>query len=167
MEARPAATGDRCHGAAPPQGGPTIDSTATADREQIVAGRSSRRGDRRPDEGALRPEVRQAPRVLQEKIKGKGKAPGRYKKQTGGRAKSATPHRSSRCRRVRVRVPERAHGRRDPTDFIPRREGDRRAMARGIAGSVKDVRVALDGSYHGRISRGRSRWRVEAFPRRA
>ncbi|MEA2308103.1 MAG: elongation factor, partial [Thermoleophilaceae bacterium] len=95
------------------------------------------------------------PRVpYQETIKGKAKAQGRYKKQTGGRGQFGDCH---------IEIEPLPHGQGFefvnaikggviPTSFIPAVEkGIREAMAAGVIAGypLKDLRVRLyDGSYH-------------------
>jgi len=95
------------------------------------------------------------PRVpYQETIKGKAKAQGRYKKQTGGRGQFGDCH-------IEIEpLPQgegfefvnKIKGGVIPTSFIPAVEkGIREAMAEGVVAGypLKDVRVRLyDGSYH-------------------
>ncbi|HEX8066179.1 MAG TPA: elongation factor G [Thermoleophilaceae bacterium] len=138
---------------------PTIDLHRDAQTgEQIVAGLSQihveviveRLRERFGAEVSLKP-----PRVpYQETIKGRGKAQGRYKKQTGGRGQFGDCH-------IEIEplpqgegfVFENAiKGGVIPTSFIPAVEkGIVEAMQKGIVAGypVKDVKVRLyDGSYH-------------------
>ncbi|MEA2353608.1 MAG: elongation factor [Thermoleophilaceae bacterium] len=138
---------------------PTIDLHRDAQTgEQIVAGLSQvhvevivdRMRERFGAEVTLKP-----PRVpYQETIKGKAKAQGRYKKQTGGRGQFGDCH---------IEIEPLPHGQGFefvnaikggviPTSFIPAVEkGIREAMAAGVIAGypLKDLRVRLyDGSYH-------------------
>ena len=138
---------------------PTIDLHRDAQTgEQIVAGLSQihvevivdRMKERFGAEVTLKP-----PRVpYLETIKGKAKAHGRYKKQTGGRGQFGDCH---------IEIEPLPHGEGFefvnaikggviPTGFIPAVEkGIREAMSDGVVAGypVKDVRVRLyDGSYH-------------------